>query len=48
VADPEAKEMPGGEMVEPPKGKNKPPPGDMPSGDMQAQPLAKKNAKKKK
>lgn len=39
--------MPSGKMVEPPKGKKKPSPGDMPSGDMQAQPAAKKDGKKK-
>jgi len=46
VADPGTKEMPGGKMVEPPKGKKKPKPGDMPSGDMVAQPRAKKDGKK--
>jgi len=46
VADPERKEMPGGKMVEPPKGKKKVKPGHMPSGDMVAQPRAKKDGKK--
>ena len=35
MADPETREMPSGKMVEPPKGKKKPRPGDMPSGGMQ-------------
>jgi hypothetical protein len=38
--------MPGGKMAEPPKGKKKKPPGDMPSGDMLQQPPAKKDGKK--
>jgi len=39
--------MPGGKMVEPPKGKKKKAAlGDMPSGDMLAQPPAKKDGKK--
>jgi hypothetical protein len=37
--------MPGGKMVEPPRGKKKPP-GDMPSGEMQAPPPAKAGGKK--
>jgi hypothetical protein len=46
VADPKKTEMPGGKMVEPPKGKKKARPGDMPSGDMLQQPPAKKDGKK--
>ena len=46
MADPRKQEMPGGKMAEPPKGKSKRPPGDMPSGDMQEVPLAKKDGKK--
>jgi hypothetical protein len=46
VADPKKTEMPGGKMVEPPKGKKKARPGDMPSGDMLEQPPAKKDGKK--
>jgi hypothetical protein len=46
VADPKTQEMPGGKMVEPPKGKKKRPPGDMPSGEMEAKP-AKTDGKKK-
>jgi hypothetical protein len=46
VADPKKHEMPGGKMVEPPKGKKKSPPGDMPSGEMQAPPPAKAGRKK--
>jgi hypothetical protein len=46
MADSKSKEMPGGKMVEPPKGKKKKTPGDMPSGDMQEQPRAKKDGKK--
>jgi hypothetical protein len=46
VADPKKTEMPGGKMGNPPKGKKKKPPGDMPSGDMVAQPRAKKDGRK--
>lgn len=46
MADSKPKEMPRGKMVEPPKGKKKPRPGDMPSGDMVAQAPAKKDGKK--
>ena len=46
MADPKKTEMPGGKMVNPPKGKKKKPPGDMPSGDMVAQPRAKKDGRK--
>jgi len=46
VANPKKQEMPGGKMVEPPKGKKKSPPGDMPSGEMQAPPPAKAGRKK--
>ena len=46
MADPKKKEMPGGKMVEPPKGKKKARPGDMPSGDMLEQPPAKRGGTK--
>jgi hypothetical protein len=47
VADPKKGEMPGGKMVEPPKGKKKPRPGDMPPGEMHAPPPEEKGGKKK-
>jgi hypothetical protein len=47
VADAETSEMPGGKMVEPPKGKGKKKPGDMPSGEMHTPPpAAKKDGKR--
>ena len=45
MADPKKKEMPGGKMVEPPKGRRRRRLGDMPSGDMLEQPPAKKDGK---
>ena len=42
----EENEMPGAEMVEPPKGKKKPPPGDMPAGEMSEAKPEQKDGKK--
>jgi hypothetical protein len=46
VADPETRQMPGGKMVEPPKGKKKAAQAEMPSGAMH-EPPAKTSARKK-